>query len=94
MSRPGGDHRALAAELKAFLDETKGSMRTYALLNAIGDYERPLLASIHWIPAMRAYRRSPEFKAHMTASGLPDYWRKHGFPPQCKAVGSKDFKCE
>ena len=93
LSRPGGDHRALAAELKAFLDETKGSMRTYALLNAIGDYKRPLL--VHSLDTGDArYRRSPEFKAHMTASGLPDYWRKHGFPLQCKAVGSKDFKCE
>jgi hypothetical protein len=43
---------------------------------------------------MRAYRRSPEFKAHMTASGLPDYWRKHGFPPQCRAIGTDDFACE
>ena len=94
LSRPGGDHRALAAELKAFLDETKGPMRAYALLNAIGDYKRPMLANFYWIPATRAYRRSPEFKAHAIASGLPDYWRKHGFPPQCKPVGSKDFKCE
>ena len=70
------------------------SVRAYALLNAIGDYDRPMVLTVHWIPAMRAYRRSPEFKAHMKASGLPDYWRKHGFPPQCKPVGSDDFKCE
>jgi adenylate cyclase len=95
LSRPGEDHRALAAELETFLDETGASMGAYGLLNAIGDYERrPVILTFHWIPAMRAYRRSPEFKAHMTASGLPDYWRKHGFPPQCKAVGSDDFKCE
>ena len=94
LSRPGEDHRALAAELEAFLDETRASMRAYALLNAIGDYKRPMLLTFQWIPAMRAYRRSPEFKAHSTASGLPDYWRKYGFPPQCRAVGSKDFKCE
>jgi len=66
----------------------------YALLNALGDYKRPMRVVLHWVPAMRAYRRSPEFKAHMTASGLPDYWRKYGFPPQCRAVGSDDFKCE
>jgi hypothetical protein len=24
---------------------------------------------------------------------LPEYWRAHGFPPQCKAVGSADFSC-
>ena len=94
ISRPGEDHRALAAELETFLDETDASIRAYSLLNASGDYERPILVTYQWIPAMRAYRRSPEFKAHETASGLPDYWRKYGFPPQCKAVGSKDFKCE
>ena len=94
INHPGVDHRALAAELEVFLDETEASMRAYALLNAIGDYGRPLLGTQHWTPAMRGYRRSPEFKAHSTASGLPDYWRKHGFPPQCRAVGSDDFKCE
>lgn len=94
LSRPGEDHRSLAAELEAFLDETKASARAYSLLNAIGDHRRQMLLTYHWIPAMRAYRRSPEFKAHSTASGLPDYWRKHGFPPQCRAAGSDDFKCE
>jgi TolB-like protein/Tfp pilus assembly protein PilF len=94
LSRPGQDHRALAAELEAFLDEAGAPARAYGLLNAIGDYERPLVGVYHWLPAMRAYRRSPEFKTHMTASGLPDYWRKHGFPPQCRPVGSDDFKCE
>ena len=94
LSRPGENHRALAAELEAFLNETEASRSAYALLNAIGDYKRTLIVPFHWIPAMRGYRRSPEFKAHMTASGLPEYWRKHGFPPQCRPVGSDDFKCE
>ena len=26
--------------------------------------------------------------------GLDDYWRKHGFPPQCRAVGDDDFECD
>lgn len=75
-------------------DETGASVRAYSILNALGDHERPLLLTYHWIPAMRAYRRSPEFKAHMTASGLHAYWAKHGFPPQCKPVGKDDFECE
>ncbi|HWZ61994.1 MAG TPA: hypothetical protein VNX02_03160 [Steroidobacteraceae bacterium] len=24
---------------------------------------------------------------------LPEYWRAHGFPPQCKPVGTADFAC-
>jgi hypothetical protein len=24
---------------------------------------------------------------------LPEYWRAHGFPPQCRAVGAADFTC-
>lgn len=34
----------------------------------------------------------------MIARGLVDYWREHGFPPQCRALvganGTQDFECE
>ena len=26
--------------------------------------------------------------------GLPEYWRRHGFPPQCRPIGSDDFDCD
>jgi hypothetical protein len=26
--------------------------------------------------------------------GLFAYWQKHGFPPQCRAVGDDDFECD
>jgi hypothetical protein len=74
--------------------ENNVSARAYTLLNALGDYERPPLIIAHSGDVMRGYRRSPEFKQHMRASGVVDYWRKHGFPPQCKPVGKDDFKCE
>jgi hypothetical protein len=64
------------------------------ILNALGDYERPPLLTLHWTGPLAAYRRSPQFKEHAVASGLPDYWRKHGFPPQCRPVGQEDFECE
>lgn len=91
--------RELAAELKALLVANNASPRVFLLLNALGDYEEPPLIVANWFPAMQGYRRSPEFKQHMTASGLPDYWRRHGFPPQCKPVpgkngGKTDFECE
>jgi adenylate cyclase len=93
LSRPGEDHRAMTAELEKILDETGAPIRAYSLLNALGDYKRPTSMML-WSPTLRAYRRSPEFKVHAIASGLPEYWRKHGFPPQCRPVGRDDFKCD
>lgn len=85
---------ALAAEVKALFIENEASVRTYALLNALGDYESPPLIIAHWGDVMRGYRRSPEFKAHMRASGVDVYWRKHGFPPPCRPIGDDDFECD
>jgi hypothetical protein len=25
--------------------------------------------------------------------GVPVYWRKQGFPPQCRPVGVDDYEC-
>ena len=93
LSDSRGDHRALATELETFLDLNDASAHAYGLLNALGDFKRPLLLTYHWVPSMRPYHQSPEFKKHMRDSGLPDYWRKHGFPPQCRPVRNDDFEC-
>ena len=68
-SRPVADHRALAAELKAFFVETDAPESAFELLNALGDYSRPLKVTLQWIPAMRGYRRSPEFTASRPSAG-------------------------
>ena len=39
-------------------------------------------------------RNSPGFKRKLEASGALAYWRKHGFPPQCRPVGEQDFTCD
>jgi tetratricopeptide (TPR) repeat protein len=85
---------ALAAELKSLLVQNNASPRVHILLNALGDYEDPLLITVHWADSLSRYRQSPQFKQHARASGLPDYWRKHGFPPKCRPVGTDDFACE
>jgi tetratricopeptide (TPR) repeat protein len=85
---------ALAAELKSLLVQNNASPRVHILLNALGDYENPLLITVQWTEALSRYRQSPQFKQHTRASGLPDYWRKHGFPPKCRPVGTDDFACE
>jgi len=93
LSNPDEDP-ALAAELKSLLVQNNASPRVHILLNALGDYENPLLITVQWTDALSRYRQSSEFKQHARASGLPQYWRKHGFPPQCRPVGSDDFACE
>ena len=45
-------------------------------------------------------RTAPDFlvsthrKRLIRKIGIYDYWRKAGFPPQCKPVGSDDFECD
>jgi hypothetical protein len=46
-----------------------------------------------WFPYPLEFRSSPHRKRLMRESGLLEYWREHGFPPQCKPVGEDDFEC-
>jgi len=47
-----------------------------------------------WHPYPVEWRTSPHRKRLMREAGFPDYWRKHGFPPQCRPIGDDDFECE
>jgi len=42
---------------------------------------------------INALRQSPRFKQMLTKMGLPAYWRAHGWPDFCQAVGNGDFEC-
>jgi adenylate cyclase len=48
---------------------------------------------IWWDRDDTAWLRSPSRKQVMQQWHLPEYWRKHGFPPQCKPIGNSDFEC-
>ncbi len=49
---------------------------------------------VAWETRPVAWRNSPGFKRLLTQMGIPDYWREHGFPPHCRALGSNDFICD
>jgi len=51
-------------------------------------------AIVNWERYPPGFHGSPEFKGMLESSGVLAYWRKHGFPPQCRAVGAKDFTCD
>ena len=47
-----------------------------------------------WFPYPQDFRTSPHRERLMREIGLPQFWRKHGFPPQCRPVGGNDFECD
>jgi tetratricopeptide (TPR) repeat protein len=48
---------------------------------------------IWWARDDAAWLKSQGRKRAMQHWHLPEYWRKHGFPPQCKPIGESDFEC-
>jgi adenylate cyclase len=49
---------------------------------------------LFWDPAHAGMRGTPAFKRIVEQVGIPAYWREHGYPPQCRAVGRTDFECD
>jgi adenylate cyclase len=92
-----GDHTALVEEIRQFagLEAAGPPSELSALLIPLGAYdlvpEYPLLM---WGPDHAGYRRSPQFRHYIHQSGVYDYWRAHGFPPQCRPVGADGFECD
>jgi hypothetical protein len=56
----------------------------------IGDDVDP---PIWWARDDAAWLKSQSRKQAMQRWHLPEYWRKHGFPPQCRPIGESDFEC-
>lgn len=48
---------------------------------------------IWWARDDEAWLKSESRKRAMQYWHLPEYWREHGFPPQCKPIGDSDFEC-
>ena len=49
---------------------------------------------ISWERFPPTFRNSPAFKRTLESSGALRYWRRHGFPPQCRPLGGEDFRCD
>jgi adenylate cyclase len=63
----------------------------------LGDYSaivNNINAQLWWWRGDTRYLKSSARKAHMRHFHLPDYWRAHKFPPQCRPVGVDDFECD
>ena len=67
----------------------------------LGDYDTvadnddaSMATVIAWERYPASFRNSPQMKRRLRNEGVVDYWRKHGYPPQCRAVGADDFTCD
>jgi adenylate cyclase len=47
-----------------------------------------------WAVGYPGLAELPHRRAAMIQARLPEYWREHGFPPQCRPVGADDFACD
>ena len=93
---PDQDHAELIQDIRSFnLKKTRPITEEdlSSLLMPIGATDMKADGVEMWDASYAKYRRSSQFKARIENSGVLDYWRKHGFPPQCHAVGVDDFAC-
>jgi TolB-like protein len=80
-------------------DQTISLTRLYLWL---GQYDRIsansgeflTFATPHWDTGLPGFRNSATFKKLLNGMGVQTYWREKGFPPNCRAVGAKDFTCD
>jgi hypothetical protein len=97
--RPAGNVREVIARSP---DLSKFDAMHYLVLGAYGLAAETENISestlVFWDPSLPGLRGSEPFKRLLRMDGVPDYWRAHEYPPQCRPVigpnGEDDFECE
>ncbi|MFU8895264.1 MAG: hypothetical protein ACNA8J_02635 [Gammaproteobacteria bacterium] len=46
-----------------------------------------------WDPVHAGFRNTPAYRRLLENIGVPEYWRVHGYPPQCRPVGADGYEC-
>ncbi|MEO6065609.1 MAG: tetratricopeptide repeat protein, partial [Lysobacterales bacterium] len=78
----------------ASVDDATGYLY-FGAFDRVADAKRLAFdTGVTWNALPSGWRNSPGFKKLVTRLGLVDYWRKHGYPPQCRPVGKNDFECD
>lgn len=100
---PERDHGAGLAKYLNWL-ETSGTSSTRGLgdlgleFALFGAYDRVVISKFNngwmWIDGLEGFRKSPQFKPFLIDTGIPAYWREHGYPQQCRPLGEDDFECD
>ncbi len=79
-------------------DQTVTLARTYLWLGLYdripGNKDVTAFSTTQWEPGFAGFRNSGAFKQMLHDMGIPAYWREHGYPPHCRAVGANEFTCD
>ena len=101
LQSPERDHSAARQRYRSRVDEFEwGNLISNPVIGAYyGFFDRTATAvddSFNWMwgPDLKRFRQSPEFKLLIKHLGSQNYWRSHGFPPQCRPLGEDDFECD
>ena len=93
---PGQDYKELIESIRQH-EESNGVINQEEfeyLVHPLGNDWRTPSILILWDDSMRHYRKSNAFKLYIRESGILEYWREVGYPPQCRPVGQDDFECD
>ena len=93
------DHTALARDIRAYADQwldlSDNANHLMSLVIPLGgSFDLGPLSIMIWAPEYAKYRRSDTFRQRIAWMYIDDYWREHGFPPQCRPIGDEDFECQ
>ena len=82
--------------MRRFFDErgNRGAIAFAVATIPLGHYSFAAPEAIIWLPSVKAYRQTRQFKKMIVESGVFDFWEKEGFPPFCRSLGSIDFECD
>lgn len=103
LTEPGFDHdREWQKFLNKYEAQTGESFETNGTVNsitAIAFHKYDALvpdpySAYWWHPYAPDFLASPYRNKLIREMGIYDYWRKVGFPPQCRAIGEDDFECD
>ena len=81
---------ARAKNSRVWIPPALWMLKAYDKILAVPTYTEP---PIWWARDDAAWLKSQGRKQLMQHWRLPEYWRKHGFPPQCRPIGDSDFEC-
>jgi TolB-like protein len=99
VENPDIDRREALEAFDQWVERENINLNAYAdMALAFGAYDRITHGNVEiyniWAPESAKFRQSPHFKRVVAEFDMLEFWRSHGFPPQCRLIGDDDFECD